>query len=312
VTAAGPFPLDGGPGNLRWGTEAAAADPAKFQQANVHFVLPGYFDAMKTRLIEGRVYTEADNRPDITGIVVDKRLADKAFPGQSAIGKRLLVRVRSQEPEWLEVIGVVAHQRHETLAADGREAVFLPDGFVGHGAAGRWAVRTTGDPSQLAPAVRRLVEEMDPRLPISELQPFQVLVDRARGPTRFALVLIGVFAGVAAALAAVGLYGVLATAVRQRTAEIGVRIAFGAPTRSIFRLVIGEGLKLSALGIVLGLVAAFALTRIMQNMLVDVRPTDPPTYLAVVLLFLAIAAAACWIPARRAAPPSGRGRRRGD
>jgi putative ABC transport system permease protein len=142
---------------------------------------------------------------------------------------------------------------------------------------------------------------MDPRLPIAALQPFQVLVDRARGPTRFALVLIGVFAGVAAALAAVGLYGVLATAVRQRTAEIGVRIAFGAPTRSIFRLVIGEGLKLSAVGIALGLLAAVGLTRIMQNLLVGVRPTDPPTYLAVVGVFLAIAAAACWIPARRAA-----------
>ena len=301
VTAAGPFPLDGGLGNARWGTEEAAADPAKFQQANVHFVLPGYFETMKTRLVEGRLYTEADNRQDITGIVVDKRLADKAFPGESAIGKRLFVRVRGPEPEWLNVIGVVAHQRHETLAADGREAIFLPDGFVGHGAAGRWAVRTAGDPSQLAPQVRRLVNEMDAQLPISEMQPFQVLVDRARGPTRFALVLIGIFAGVAAVLAAVGLYGVLATAVRQRTAEIGVRMAFGAPTRSIFGLVIGEGLKLSALGIALGLVAAVALTRIMQNMLVDVRPTDPPTYAAVVALFLLIAAVACWIPARRAA-----------
>ena len=98
-----------------------------------------------------------------------------------------------------------------------------------------------------------------------------------------------------------GLYGVLATAVRQRTAEIGVRMAFGAPTRSIFRLVIGEGLRLSVVGIALGLIAATALTRVMQNLLVGVRPTDPPTYAAVVLLFLAIAGAACWIPARRAA-----------
>jgi len=301
VTAAGPFPLDGGPGNARWGTEEAAADPAKFQQANVHFVLPGYFEAMRTRLIAGRTYTEADNRGDATGIVIDQRLAEKAFPGESAIGKRLLVRVRSQEPEWLDVIGVVAHQRHETLTADGREAIFFPDGFVGHGAAGRWAVRTTGDPSQLAPAVRALVKELDPRLPISEVQPFQVLVDRARGPTRFALVLIGVFAGVAAVLAAVGLYGVLATAVRQRTAEIGVRMAFGAPTRSIFRLVIGEGMRLSVVGIALGLIAAVALTRVMQNLLVGVRPTDPATFATVVALFLVIAAAACWIPARRAA-----------
>ena len=301
VTAAFPFPLTGGPGNARWGTEEAAADPAKFQQANVHIVLPGYFAALRTRLVDGRVFTEADDREDATAIVIDQRLAAKAFPGERAIGKRLLVRVRSPEPEWLDVVGVVAHQRHETITADGREAIFFTDGFMGSGFAGRWAVRTTGDPTGVAPAVRALVRELDPRLPIAEVQTFEAIVDRARAPTRFALVLIGVFAAVAAALAAVGLYGVLATAVRQRTAEIGVRMAFGAPTRSIFRLVIGEGLRLSVLGIALGLIAATVLTRIMQNLLVGVRPTDPPTYAAVVLLFLVIAGAACWIPARRAA-----------
>ena len=120
-------------------------------------------------------------------------------------------------------------------------------------------------------------------------------------PTRFALVLIGVFAGVAALLACVGLYGVLATAVRQRTAEIGVRVAFGATRGSIFGLVVGEGMKLSAIGLAIGLAAAFAMTRVMSTMLVGVQPTDPATYGAIVGLFVVIALIACLVPARRAA-----------
>jgi len=301
ATAATPLPLDGGVVNARWGTEDAVADPSKFQQANVHIVLPGYFEAMRTRLVAGRTFTPEDDRADATRLVIDERLAAKAFPGTPAVGRRLLVRVRSAEPEWFEVIGVVAHQRHETLAADGREAIFVTDGLMGSGVAGRWAVRTSGPPSALVPAVRRAVAELDARLPVSEVQPMQALVDRARGPTKFALVLIGVFAVIAALLAAVGLYGVLSTGVRQRTAEIGVRMALGAPSASVFRLVVGEGMRLSALGVAIGLAAALLLTRVIRSMLVGVEATDPATFAAIALLFFAIAGAACWLPARHAA-----------
>jgi predicted permease len=301
VTAASPLPLDGGIANLRWGTEEAVADPSKFQQANLHAVLPGYFEAMRTRLVAGRALTEADNRPTSTDIVIDQVLAAKAFPNQPAVGKRLYVRVRSAEPEWLNVVGVVAHQRHESLAAEGREAVFVTDGFLGHGVAARWAVRTSADPAALTNAVRATVAQLDPRMPVAEVQPMQALVNQAMAPTRFTLVLIGVFAVIAAVLAAVGLYGVLATGVRQRTAEIGVRIALGAPTSSIFRLVLGEGLRLSAVGAVIGVVAALMLTRVMRSMLVGVGATDPATFAAIAVLFFVIAALACWLPARRAA-----------
>jgi putative ABC transport system permease protein len=129
----------------------------------------------------------------------------------------------------------------------------------------------------------------------------QTYVEQAQAGTRFSLLLIGVFAVMAALLAGVGLYGVLSTLVRQRTAEIGVRMALGAAPGSIFQLVVGQGLRLSAGGILLGLAAAFALTRVMASMLVGVKATDPPTFAAVAALFLAIAALACWIPARRAA-----------
>ena len=126
-------------------------------------------------------------------------------------------------------------------------------------------------------------------------------VDRAMAPTRFALVLIAVFAAIAAALACIGLYGVLSTVVRQRTAEIGVRMAFGATGGSVFRMMVGQGLRLSALGVGLGLVTAFVLTRALQSMLVSVSATDPLTFVAITALFLSVAAVACWLPARRAA-----------
>jgi|SRR5687767_1695621 len=304
VTAANPLPLDGQFGTARWGTEDAAADPSRFQQANVHFVLPGYFEAMRAKLLAGRTFTEADNRPDAKVVIIDQRLAAKAFPNQpvqAVVGKRLLFRPRTPEPELFEVIGVVQNQRHVSLTADGPEAGFFTDGYMGWGVAGRWALRTAGDPNRLVPAMRQAVKDLDPLLAISEVQPMSVLVDRAKGPTRFALVLIGVFAFIAVVLATVGLYGVLSSVVKQRTSEIGVRMALGAQKSNIFQLVIGHGLLLSGAGILVGAAGALALTRVMTSMLVGVRPTDPVTFGAIGVLFVAIAAIASWLPARRAA-----------
>jgi putative ABC transport system permease protein len=307
VTAVFPLPLDGQLVNSRWGKEEAVTDPTKFQQANLHIVLPGYFDAMGTKLIAGRAFTEADDRPENTFVVIDDILAATAFPGESAVGKRLFIRTRAQEAEWLEVIGVVQHQRHDGLATPGRQAIFLPDGFFGHGAATTWIVRTACaagaacDPTRLTSAVRRVVNEVDPLSPVASLGAVQGLVDRAMTPTRFALVLLGIFAGVAAVLACVGLYGVLATAVRQRTAEIGVRVAFGATRPSIFALVVRDGMKLSVAGLAVGLLASFWLTRAMTTMLIGVQRTDAATYVSILALFLAIAVLACLVPARRAA-----------
>jgi putative ABC transport system permease protein len=307
VSATFPLPLDGQLINSRWGKEDAATDPTKFQQANLHIVLPGYFEAMGTKLIAGRTYTEADDRTENTFVVIDDILAATAFPGESAVGKRLFIRSRGQEAEWLTVIGVVQHQRHDGLATPGRQALFLPDGFFGHGAASTWVVRTACaagtpcDPTRLGPQVRSVVKEVDPLSPVADLGPVQSLVDRAMTPTRFALVMLGIFAGVAALLACVGLYGVLATAVRQRTAEIGVRVAFGATRPSIFALVVKDGMKLSIVGLAVGLLASFWLTRAMTTMLIGVQRRDATTYVSIVVLFLAIAVLACLVPARRAA-----------
>jgi putative ABC transport system permease protein len=301
VTAVGPLPLDGNESNARWGPEAAAADPSLFQQANLHVVQPGYFEVMRTPLVDGRPFTREDNDTALRRLVVDVNFARKAFPGQSAVGKRILARIRGNEPELYDIIGVVGHQRHETLAHDGRETVFVTDGYFFFGATGRWVVRTSGDPAALIPQVRSLIRELDPNLAVTDVQPMSVFVDKARAPTRFALVLIGVFAAIAVVLAGVGLFGVLATMVRQRTPEIGVRLAFGAPRQSILRLVVGQGMRLSVAGVALGVVAALALTRVMQTMLVGVGATDPLTFAAMIVLFLGIAAVACWVPARQAA-----------
>jgi predicted permease len=301
VTAASPLPLDGLIGTGRYGTDAAQADPRTFQQANVHFVLPGYFETLRTQLIEGRTFTDADNNLNARVVVIDRILAAKTFPNQSAVGKRLLARIRTEVPETFEVIGVVAHQRHTTLSMDGREAMFFTDGLMGSGTTARWAIRTEMNPLQLAPAVRAEIARLNPQLAIAEVQTMQAFVERAQGQTRFLLALIGVFAGIAALLAAVGLYGVLSTLVRQRTVEIGVRMVFGAQPMNIFRLIIGQGLRLSVIGIALGLIASFVLTRVMIGMLVDVQPTDPYTFAAIAALFVLIALIASWLPARRAA-----------
>jgi predicted permease len=301
VGSAFPFPLAGGFSPIRWGLEPALADPSKFQATDWQIVLPGYFETMHNELMEGRTFTEADNTPDRKVAIIDQLLASKAFPNQSAVGQRILTRIITAEPEWVEVIGVVRHQREESLATPGREQIYFADGFFGHGATAYWAIRTVGDPAKYGEAVRAAIARVDPESVVTDLLPMDVLVDKAQAGTRFSLLLIGVFAVIAVLLAGVGLYGVLATVVRQRTAEIGVRMALGAAPSNVFRLMIGQGLRLSAAGIGLGLIAALGLTRVMISMLVGVQPTDPITYAAMVAVFFGIAASASWIPARRAA-----------
>jgi predicted permease len=304
VTAAATLPFDGDGlawTGARWGTEEAISNPDKYQQGDVYTVIPGYFAAIRTRLIEGRAFTDADNVPTATTIIIDRTLAQKAFPGQSAVGKRLSVRFRTPEAEFVTVIGVVDHAHNTSLSVPGREAYFVTDGEQGFGAVGRWVVRSNGDAARLMSAVRAEMKSIDATVPVTEMKPMDASLDIARAPTRFALILIGIFAGIAALLSAVGLYGVLSSIVRERTNEIGVRVALGAERGRIFRLVIGQGVRLSAIGITLGLASAFALTRAMRTLLVGVSPTDPLTFVAISAVFFAIAMVACWLPARRAA-----------
>jgi putative ABC transport system permease protein len=187
------------------------------------------------------------------------------------------------------------------MAAEGREALFFVAGGPIGGGANRWIVRTQGPPEALGPSIRAAIAEADPRTAVLEMQPMTDLVNKSMAPIRFSVILISIFAAVAVVLAVVGLYGVLSTVVRQRTAEIGVRMAFGATRANILRLVVGEGLRLSAVGVAAGLGAAFLVTGVMRSMLVDVKPTDPIVFASITVLFLTISGIASWVPARRAA-----------
>jgi predicted permease len=300
ATAANILPLTGSYFPYRWGKEDALADPSKFQAADVQTILPGYFKTMHTPLIAGREFDESDNNPQVRRMIIDQALAAKGFPN-GAVGQRILSRYRTPDPEWFEIIGVVAHQRLTSLAEPGREQAYLPDGYWGHRAVSQWAVRTQGDPAKYAAAVRAGMARFDRSMLLTDVQTMDSIVERAQTGTRFSLLLIAAFASIAALLAGVGLYGVLSTVVRQRTAEIGVRMALGAAPAGVFSLMIGYGLRLSAAGITAGLIAALLLTKAMTSMLVGIAPNDPLTFAAMAALFFLIAMLATWMPARRAA-----------
>lgn len=300
VSAARPLPLAGGFSPIRWGNLDAGQNASLYQATDFQFVLPGYFEAMHIPLLAGRTFTEADNQPGRNVVVVDQDLAHKAFPHDDAIGKQILIRVATPQPVPVEIIGVVAHTRDESLAVPGREQVYFTDAYVGSGAVNNWVIRGAGNVAGLSNEVRATIKRLNPNVLVTGIQPMDALVATMQSSTRFSLLLIGVFAVIALLLAAVGLYGVLATAVRQRTAEFGVRMALGSEPGGIFRLVVGQGLRLTVTGIIAGLVAAVALTRLIGSLLVGVTPTDPATFAAMVVLFFVIAALASWLPAWRA------------
>jgi predicted permease len=301
VTASTPFPLTGGYSPVRWGTEAALSDPSKYQATNLQIVIPGYFEAMRAPLLAGRTFTEDDEEPGRNYAIVDEDLARKAFPGESAVGKRILTRVQTPEAVFVQIIGVVRHQREESLAVRGREQIYFTDGYFGGFSPPSWAIRTKGDPASYEGQVRSAIAELSRSYLVDKIEPAETVVREAQSGTRFSLLLIGMFAVIAGVLAGVGLYGVLATAVRQRTSEIGVRMAMGAERGDIVKLVVMQGMRLSFAGIVLGFIAAFLLGRAMTSMLVGVKATDPLTYASMVVIFLAIAGLASWLPAWRAA-----------
>jgi predicted permease len=301
VTAASPFPLAVEFFPIRWGTEEAQADASKFQAADNQAVIPGYFETMHVPLLAGRTFTDDDNLPGRNFVIIDDVLARKAFHGESAVGRRILIRVRSPQAEWVQIVGVVGHQHENSLAVPGREQVYFPDAYIGSGRVNFWAIRTRNDPANYANVVSAAVKEVDKQVLVNQIQTGDALIEKAQAGTRFSLLLIGVFATIAGVLAGVGLYGVLATTVRHRTSEIGVRMALGAEPNRVFQLVVAQGFRLSAIGVGCGLIAAFGLTRLMKAMLVGVATTDPTTFGMMVLLFLLIAAVSSWAPARRAA-----------
>ena len=254
---------------------------------------------MEAELLAGRLLTEADQADSASVVVVDQKLAERTFPGESAVGKRILIRFVTPEPVWVDIVGVVRNMRHETLSREARETIFFTDRYVGTFAGAQWVVRTDNPLAQVE-AIRNEIAGIDPSVPLASVRTMDELVADDVGTTRFSLTLIAVFGITALILASVGLYGVLANVVRQRTAEIGVRMAFGAEPGSILSLVVRQGLGLAVVGLVVGLAVAYGVTGVMESMLVGVEPADPLTFGGTALLFLAVAALSCFMPARRA------------
>jgi putative ABC transport system permease protein len=232
--------------------------------------------------------------------VIDDVLADRYWPGENPIGKRIS-RGNPDNPAtvWFDVIGVVGHAAHEGLDADARVQYYFHYRQRPLGGASI-VVRTTGDPLQGLAAVRAAVRDVDPDIPLSGIATMESLIDRSVGQRRLAVLLLGVFAFVGLLLAATGIYGVMAQMVTERAQEMGVRMALGAGRREVLALVLAQGARLAAFGVAIGVVASLALTRVIQSQLFNVRATDPATFVAVTALLASVGLMATLIPALRA------------
>jgi putative ABC transport system permease protein len=287
-------------------------DPGQKNEINYQCVSPDYFRTMGITVLEGRPFSERDN-PDSPRVAMINESAARLFwSGQDPVGKRLglsLEALRFPSPDrppvfdipgaMREIVGVVKDVRHDGLNIQPQPEMFIP---YGQRPAREMTIvaRCVGDPSQLASLVRSEVRAINPNQPIAAVNTMPDLVSRSIAKPRFNFIMLGVFATVALVLATVGVYGVMAFSVAQRTREIGIRFALGAQPRQVTGMVVGEGMRLIAAGIGLGLAAALALTRVMTALLFGVSPTDPATFAGVSLLLSMVALMACYIPARRA------------
>ncbi len=258
-----------------------------------------YFDAVDAELMAGRAFTRQDDADAPPVAIVDETLARMAWPGEDAVGKRLQVQPTGSENPFVEVVGVVRHQRINDLARATLPQIYWP---VGQSPAFSLAfvVESAGDPAGLAAAVRRTVAEMDKDLPVARLEPMSRYVEDGRGQARFSLILMAALGGIALLLAAVGVFGVISYSVGQRTREFGIRLALGEDPRHTRMSVVLGGMRLVGLSIATGLVAALIGGRWMAGLLYGVRPTDPVTFGGIALLLAGVALLACYLPARRA------------
>ena len=291
------LPLSGQPNDVPVFVEGRAAGRASRERpldADFRRVNADYFRAMGIPLLRGRGFTAHEVRQDARVVIVSESLARTAFPGEDPLGKRLVYDAPERS---FQVIGVVGDVQHRAL--DGRpfETSYLPTQDVSWGYV---VLRTAVDPLALAPAVREQVHAVDPGQPIGDLRALEQLVHESAAAPRFRTTLLGLFAGLALLLAAIGIYSVVSFSVARRTHEIGVRMALGAWWLQVLHLVVGESMRLVLLGVALGLAGALALTRVLTSVLFGVGATDPSTFVAVALLLGLVALAACWIPARRA------------
>jgi predicted permease len=265
--------------------------------ARYHSATPDYFRAMGIPLIAGRYPTDRDTASAPQVLIVNRALARKVWPNENAVGKRISFGL---PPNWLTIIGVVGDVKDGPNSPAAEPAFWWPESQVQPTYAMSIAVRATMDPGALLEAVRRQVHALDPSLAISGVQTMEQVANQSLATPRFSMALIGLFAFLALALAAIGIYGVIAYSVGQRIHEFGLRMALGASPRDVQLSVLNGGLKLAAAGVAIGVACALLLSRVESSLLYEVGATDPPTFVAVAVVAVAVASLACYVPARRA------------
>jgi putative ABC transport system permease protein len=278
------------------GDVAVAGDPP---QVAVRPTMPGYFDAVGVPLVQGELFTDASDSASLPVALISHALARQFFPGRNPIGARIQLGRRSTV--WRTVVGVVGDVHHEGPERPAVPEVYVPmaQGYP-YGAAAI-AVRVDNNPRAFIPALRAVVAGLDPDLPLAAIRPMREVVDEAAAGRRASTILLTTFAGLSLLLALVGVYGVLAHGVSQRTQEIGVRMALGAQRSGVLLMVVRQGMVLALIGLAAGQVLALAGGHIARSMLFGVQPTDPVTLVVVAVTVVGSAVMACYLPARRAA-----------
>lgn len=266
------------------------------QGADRRVVSGDYFRAMGIRLLAGRLFSENDPAGAAQGAIINQTMARKYWPDENPLGQR----IRVENPAPIEIIGVVDDVRHSGPEIGARPEIYEPLSRHPGNSYLQLVVRTSGEPMQLGPPVRRAILSMNPLWPVDKITSLERMFRGLTATRRFNMNLVGMFGILALVLSVIGIYGVTSYAVVQRTREIGIRMALGAVRREVLAMVLGRGMKLTALGIVIGILAALGLTRVMRGLLFQISPTDPLTFAAVSLLLGGVALLACLIPARRA------------
>jgi putative ABC transport system permease protein len=296
------LPFTGSGAQMPYAYNAETSQKWESLSADYRPITPGFFPTVGARLLEGRNFTDADDANHPMVVIVDDTLARSAWPGESAIGKKLEVESLSKKDNprlFAIVVGVVAHLRVHDLTRNVREQIYVPHAQEPFGRVGV-VLKTSWDPGGVTREIEQQVRALDPGVAVRDLKPLESYIDDAQAPMRFNLILIGIFGVIALTLASVGLYSVMAYSVTQRSHELGIRIAVGASPRDILRLVLGQGVRLTLIGAALGLVASLLVTRALASLLFGVSATDPLTFIAVPVVLALVAMLACYLPARRA------------
>jgi putative ABC transport system permease protein len=275
--------------------------PSGLSLCNHSVIYGDYLQTMGIPLLRGRYFTEQDGPKSTHVLIVSESLAKKYWPGQDPLGKRLKWGPPDSQDPWLTVVGVVGDVKQGALDAATDPHTYEPYAQLGSMPSLRIAVRGQADPASLTAEVRSAVWGLDRQLALGSVRTMDQVISRSTESRRFNLSLLSSFAALALILAAIGIYAVLAYSVTKRTHEIGVRMALGARGGDVLRLVLGQGLRVTAIGIVFGVAGALGLTRFLRSLLYEVQSTDPPTFAAVLLLLVVVSVAASYLPARRAA-----------